>query len=200
MSFLSRLLNRVRRRALERDFDDEVRAHLDLRIDANLRRGMSREDAEADAFRRFGSVEEAMDGMRQARGVRRMSRRRAAFVLGVPAAVSPVAIAGLLLVPQGPAYYEIGQDNVVPPAVVNSPRPTYTAEAMEAGVEGRVVLECVVGTDGACEEPRVVQSLDPQGLDLQATAALRQWQFRPGQRSGDPVPVLVNVEMTFTLR
>ena len=37
-------------------------------------------------------------------------------------------------------------------------------------------------------------------LDRQAQRALRQWRFEPGLRQGEPVPVLVTVEMTFTLR
>jgi hypothetical protein len=32
------------------------------------------------------------------------------------------------------------------------------------------------------------------------SAALRQWRFAPGQRAGQPVPVLVQVEMNFSLK
>ena len=45
MSFISRLVNHWRERALTLEFDEELRFHLDSRIDANLRRGMSRAEA-----------------------------------------------------------------------------------------------------------------------------------------------------------
>jgi len=110
------------------------------------------------------------------------------------------AIVVTILVQRGPSYYRVGEDNVESPQVVSSTRPQYTAEAMQAHLQGRVGLECVVQTDGLCTDLRVVDSLDPAGLDEQALAALRQWRFEPGRRNGDPVPVLVNFEFTFTLR
>jgi len=48
---------------------------------------------------------------------------------------------------------------------------------------------------------RVIRSLDPVfGLDQEALKAARQWRFVPGRRQGQPVPVLVSIELTFTLR
>jgi outer membrane biosynthesis protein TonB len=42
-----------------------------------------------------------------------------------------------------------------------------------------------------------VHSLDPYGLDEQATLAVSQWRFEPGRLAGTPVDVLVTVEMDF---
>ena len=67
MSVLSRFLNRWRERSLAREFDEELRFHLECRIEANLRRGMSRGDAEAEARRHLGSTLRAQEGMREAR-------------------------------------------------------------------------------------------------------------------------------------
>ncbi len=62
-------------------------------------------------------------------------------------------------------------------------------------------MTCIVQTDGSCTDVDVVESLDTRyGLDRQAQRALRQWRFEPGMRQGEPVAVLVTVEMTFTLR
>ena len=30
--------------------------------------------------------------------------------------------------------------------------------------------------------------------------AARQWKFVPGMRQGEPVPVIITIELTFTLR
>jgi TonB family protein len=70
---------------------------------------------------------------------------------------------------------------------------------MGAGVEGVVTLECVVTPDGTVGEVRVTQPLEPS-LDQAAIDALKQWRFRPGQKDGKAVAVMVEVEMSFTLR
>ena len=85
------------------------------------------------------------------------------------------------------------------PRVIRQVKPQYTPEALTAGVEGRVVLECVVGVDGKVSEARVITPLRPD-LDREAIDALSEWLFVPGQRDGKPVRVRLEVEMTFTLR
>jgi TonB family protein len=72
---------------------------------------------------------------------------------------------------------------------------------MRAKVQGTAVLDCVVKTDGTVGECVVVRSLDSSfGLDQEAVKAARQWKFVPGRRMGQPVPVLVTIELMFTLR
>ena len=64
-----------------------------------------------------------------------------------------------------------------------------------------VLLECVVRPDGSVGNVQVVRSLDSTfGLDQEAVNAARQWHFAPGTRMGEPVAVLVTIELTFTLR
>jgi protein TonB len=87
------------------------------------------------------------------------------------------------------------------PAVVREVKPQYTAEAMRAKVQGTVLLECVVLPNGEVGSVEVVRSLDSSfGLDQEAVKAAKQWRFRPGTRFGEPVAVLVTIELTFTLR
>lgn len=61
-------------------------------------------------------------------------------------------------------------------------------------------MGCVVQTNGVCEDIRVTKSLDPQGLDREAVKAIQEWRFQPGTRMGEPVPILVDIELRFTLR
>ena len=87
------------------------------------------------------------------------------------------------------------------PQPLKEVKPQYTADAMRAKVQGTVLLECVVLPDGSVGSVEVVRSLDSTfGLDQEAIKAAKQWRFRPGTRFGEPVAVLVTIELTFTLR
>ena len=92
-------------------------------------------------------------------------------------------------------------NGVLTPVPLLEVKPQYTAEAMRAKVQGTVLLECVVLPDGTVGSIEIVRSLDATfGLDEEAVKAARQWRFRPGTRFGEPVAVLVTIELTFTLR
>ncbi|HZI80019.1 MAG TPA: TonB family protein [Vicinamibacterales bacterium] len=92
-------------------------------------------------------------------------------------------------------------NGVTIPQLVREVKPAYTADAMRAKVQGTVWLECVVMPDGTVGRVEVVRSLDSTfGLDQEAIKAAKQWRFRPGTRFGEPVPVLITIELAFTLR
>ena len=90
-------------------------------------------------------------------------------------------------------------DGVSAPILVKEVKPQYNPEAKQAKIEGSVTLECVVETDGAVGDVHVTKSLDP-GLDREAIKAAKQWRFEPGTKDGKAVPVLITLEMTFTLK
>ncbi|MBA3639488.1 MAG: energy transducer TonB [Acidobacteriota bacterium] len=100
----------------------------------------------------------------------------------------------------GGGVYRPG-NGVETPQVIHEEKPLYTAGAMRAKVQGIVEVEAVVMPDGTVGQVQVVRSLDDRfGLDEKAIEAVKRWRFRPGTRQGKPVPVLVNIELTFTLR
>ena len=91
-------------------------------------------------------------------------------------------------------------NGVTIPRIIREVKPQYTAEAIRAKVQGGVLLECVVQTDGTVGDVRVIRSLDnTHGLDQEAIKSAKQWKFAPGTRNGEPVPVMVTIELTFTL-
>ena len=103
--------------------------------------------------------------------------------------------------PWPPAGVVLPGNGVAAPRLVKDEKPKYTAEAMRAKIAGTVWLEVVVLADGKVGDVRVTQSLDREfGLDDQAIAAVKQWEFKPGTKDGVAVPVAVKIEMTFTLR
>ena len=72
---------------------------------------------------------------------------------------------------------------------------------MSAKIQGNVMLEGIVGTDGAVTGAKVIRSLDAvYGLDDQALKAFVNYRFTPGTLNGTPVPVIVAVSMSFNLR
>lgn len=92
-------------------------------------------------------------------------------------------------------------NGVTLPRVLFEKKPQYTADAMRAKVQGTVWLECVVMPDGRIGDIKIVRSLDPVfGLDQEAIKAAKEWKFVPGMRNNEPVPVLITIELTFTLR
>ena len=102
----------------------------------------------------------------------------------------------------GGGVYQIG-NGVTSPQLIKEVKPNYTGDAMRAKLQGVVEMEAVVLADGTVDPNRIkiTRSLDSTfGLDQQAIIAVKQWRFRPGTYKGQPVPVLVNVELTFTLR
>lgn len=72
---------------------------------------------------------------------------------------------------------------------------------MRAKIQGSVWMEVVVLADGTVGDVVVIRSLDSQfGLDDAAIKAAREWTFTPGMRDGVAVPVVVTIELTFSLR
>jgi TonB family protein len=99
-----------------------------------------------------------------------------------------------------PGVFRGGDEGVTLPRLLRDVKPQYTADSMRAQIHGAVILNVVVKIDGTVGDVFVVQSLDRiNGLDDQVIRAARAWQFAPGTRNGEPVPVLVSIEMTFTL-
>ncbi len=87
------------------------------------------------------------------------------------------------------------------PEVIKEVKPGYTADAMRQRIQGLVEVQAVILADGTVGPVRVVKSLDKEfGLDAEAVKALKQWQFRPGTKDGEAVAVMVNIELTFTLK
>src|SRR5881396_536170 len=64
-----RLIAFFRRRRLEDDLDAELRSHLEMAVELNVRRGMAPEDARGEARRSFGGVEQTKENYRDQRGL-----------------------------------------------------------------------------------------------------------------------------------
>ena len=71
----------------------------------------------------------------------------------------------------------------------------YPDIARQAGVEGTVVVQALVGTDGRVRDMRIVRSIPM--LNGAALEAVRQWRFKPAATGGKPVAAWVSVPIPF---
>jgi TonB family protein len=98
----------------------------------------------------------------------------------------------------GGGPYRAGS-GIDPPRLLREVKARYTEDARRRGTTGAVVLEIVVNRDGTVGDVSVLRGLGA-GLDQRAIDAVRQWTFTPARRRGEPVDVLVEVAVEFTLR
>jgi protein TonB len=92
-------------------------------------------------------------------------------------------------------------EGVTAPQIEKEVKPIYTESAKKERIQGLVGMDVVVLADGSVGDVNVTQSLDQKhGLDDEAVKAVKQWRFVPGKKDGKAVPVLVDIEMTFTLK
>jgi periplasmic protein TonB len=99
--------------------------------------------------------------------------------------------------PENEKVYKVG-GAVSRPRVISKVEAEYTPEALKAGRQGSVILQVVVTPDGEASDIHVLRS-PGFGLDEKAVEAVQQWRFRPGEKSGKPVRVVVTIEVGFHL-
>jgi protein TonB len=88
---------------------------------------------------------------------------------------------------------------IEPPRLLREVKAQYTEDARRRNITGEVVLEIVVKRDGSVDDVSVRRGLGA-GLDERAMAAVREWRFAPARRMGEPVDVIVEVAVEFSLR
>lgn len=87
---------------------------------------------------------------------------------------------------------------IAPPRKVFDVAPVYPQVAMDAKVQGVVIIECTIDTEGTVGDARVLRSVPL--LDEAAVDAVQQWRYTPTLVNGEAVPVIVTVTVNFTLR
>jgi periplasmic protein TonB len=95
-----------------------------------------------------------------------------------------------------PQTVRVGGD-IKPPVKTKNTLPTYPPVAKATHIEGVVMLDVTIGTDGKVKDVKVLRSV--KGLDDAAVAAVRRWEYKPTTVNGQPVQVIVTVPMVFTL-
>ncbi len=76
--------------------------------------------------------------------------------------------------------------------------PTYPRMAIQARVQGTVKIEAIIGTDGRIRNLQLIDG--PVLLVNAAMDAVKQWRYRPTLLNGEPVEVVTQIFVHFTLK
>lgn len=81
--------------------------------------------------------------------------------------------------------------------LVRKVQPQYPAMARENRVEGDVLLEAVIGENGAVRDVKAISG--PSLLIPPALQAVRQWRYKPYLLNSQPVEVITQIKLQFRL-
>jgi len=87
--------------------------------------------------------------------------------------------------------------NVQAAAKIRGQNPSYPPLAKQARIQGHVVFTAIIGRDGTIQNLQLVSG-HPL-LVPAAQAAVSQWQYRPTLLNGEPVEVITQIDVNFTL-
>lgn len=88
--------------------------------------------------------------------------------------------------------------NVQQAKLVRQPKPSYPPLAKQARIQGTVKFNAIIGKDGTIQNLTVVSGhplLVPSALE-----AVKQWVYQPTLLNGEPVEVVTQIDVNFTLQ
>ena len=94
--------------------------------------------------------------------------------------------------------FDLASD-VTPPKPIHIQKPGYGDRARKLRIQGKVMLGCIVNSQGLPKRITVIEGLEPE-LDSSAVGALRQWRFQPATKQNKPLAVRIRVEFEFGVR
>jgi periplasmic protein TonB len=98
--------------------------------------------------------------------------------------------------PTGPQRIRVG-GNVQQAKLVRQPRPVYPPLAKQARIQGVVKLNAIISRDGTIQNLSVLSGhplLVPSAME-----AVKQWVYQPTLLNGEPVEVVTQIDVNFTL-
>lgn len=85
------------------------------------------------------------------------------------------------------------------PAVpVDTPKPPYPSEVRHLHIEGKVVVEGIVNTDGSVSDLQIIRSADPW-LTKITLGAVGKWRYKPALCHDERVRVRFTTTASFFL-
>jgi len=79
-------------------------------------------------------------------------------------------------------------------------KPEYPQDALDLGLEGYVLVELYINTEGKVAEAWVRSSYGPLSFEESALKAVKQFVFQPVKENGKPIPFWVSFLIKFKLK
>ncbi len=95
-----------------------------------------------------------------------------------------------------PQTVHVGGD-IKPPLKTKNVAPAYPSFAAQAHIQGVVILEATIGTNGKVKDVKVLRSI--KELDDAAIKAVRAWEYKPTLVNGQAVQVILTIPVNFNL-
>ncbi|HJU44510.1 MAG TPA: energy transducer TonB [Vicinamibacterales bacterium] len=123
------------------------------------------------------------------------------FETGIAGGVAGGILGGMITAPPPPPPVpakpvRVGGE-ISAPRLIHRVDPEYPPIAVNAQIEGMVILEATVDTTGTVRETRVLRSHGV--LDNAAVDAVQQWRYEPLLLNGKPTPFVLTVTVSFSL-
>jgi len=123
---------------------------------------------------------------------------------GVPGGIAGGVLGGLPEPPPPPpppaathAPVRVG-GQIQAPTLIHRVEPYYPSTAVDARLQGIVILEAIVDRDGSVAEVKVLRSANTL-LDREAILAVKQWRYQPLVLNGIRERFILTVTLTFSL-
>lgn len=86
------------------------------------------------------------------------------------------------------------------PSAIREFQPPYPSQLLRTGVEGKVVVRVLIGTDGRVKQVAIIVADDPFFADATERQALRKWRFKPATRDGTPIESWKQMTVRFEIK
>jgi TonB family protein len=96
------------------------------------------------------------------------------------------------------AGVKVLSEGMMPPKVLNSIDPSSNEYAQKYGIAGMELLRTVVDASGLPQQIVIARPIG-FGLDEKAVAAVKSSHFKPAMLNGQPVPVVIDMVVTFRI-
>jgi protein TonB len=88
-------------------------------------------------------------------------------------------------------------DYDAPPRLLKNVKPQYPQDAFVKKIEGTVLIEILIDSQGRVVRAKVIQSVPM--LDAAALQTVYQWVFQPAIKNGRPVPTIAHAPVHFRI-
>ena len=135
-------------------------------------------------------------------GLRRIAAIAACALFGIGVGSSALALHLRVNAPQAESKPQPSAPIAVSPKImqgqrIDGPVPVYPPEAKKARIQGKVLLNAVIGKDGTVEHLTVASG--PDALQKSALDAVHQWRYKPFLLNGEPVEVKTTITVVYSL-